>query len=216
MKCHSFTYFFSCITRHCLKLSPCDLILLYILWFQSLQFPVPPCDGSFPTPPRLLFYHLPLSHRGNQVSILSLKLRSSYLTLSGNSLCHLHSFKFKFYDSYLWLQILWLKFMSPISLTQTSSLRHLYFSLPTGQHALDSSWHLAINMSNNKHMTYSVLLFHVFPEMIHLPQSVAQLWNNSFRDSFLLVTPMLINWTPKRNSASQIFLYSLISFSFLF
>lgn len=147
---------FPCITCHCLNLSP-------LLSYPPLHPVISISQIPFTLLWQIILHSSPVtvpplapSHRGNQGSILSLKLLSSYLTLSGNSLCHLCSFKLKFYDSYLWLEILWLIFMSPISLTQTSSLRHLYFSVPTGQHALDSNWHLAINMTNSQHMIYPV------------------------------------------------------------
>lgn len=108
-------------------------------------------DSLFFTIPGLLFHHLPHSHRGNQGSVLSLKLLSSYLTLFGilfatpialSSNFMTPIYDFKFYDSNLYLQY--------PSLRPFPSGPHLYFSLPIGHHKLDGNRHLKINKSNSK------------------------------------------------------------------
>ena len=126
-----------------------DLIFPFILWCQShLVLFLPFFNSSLFTVPGLLFHHLPHS----QSSVLSLRLHSSSLILFGILCATLIVLSSNFMTPIYDFKILWLKFMSSISLTQTfPSSPHLYFSLPIGHHKLDGNRHLKINV-NNKHM----------------------------------------------------------------
>lgn len=161
--------------------------------------PSPLLDSLFFTFPGLLFCHLPPSCRGNQGSLLSLKLLSSYLNLFGilsatsivlSSNFMTPIYDFKFYDWNLCLQY--------------PSLRLLPSGvyIPTGQHTPDSNGHLAINMSNDKHMTSPVpssrqRIYSSPPYLnLRLPPFPSQLHNLEIKPSetpSFLSTPMG-NW----------------------